>query len=453
MISFGSKMPMGETDGRATPGHEPFCCNLSLMQHSASDNYRIIHVLDHSLPVQSGYSYRTLGIIRGQRDGGWTTIQLTTPRHVVQGPNPEVIDGFAFHRTSWEPGRLAKSIIRDIDQMRCTEGALASLCREFAPTVLHAHSPVLTAYPALRIGRRLNIPVVYEVRALWEDAAVSEGKCWYGGPRYLASRWLETRAMRQAAAVIVICAGLRDEILSRGIPPGKVSIVPNAVDVERLPPLDWRDRELAQRLGLDQGPVLGFIGSFYKYEGLSLLVEALAKITRRFPRAKLLLVGGGPEEGSVRGQVQSMGLGASVIMPGRVPHGDVQRYYSLIDICVYPRLKSRLTDLVTPLKPLESMSQKKLVLASDVGGHRELIQHGETGFLFPAGNSGALAAAVLQLMDQKEDWQRTLQKARRYVEMERTWARVASEYREVYGRLVNEPRSAAGTTPDRYASR
>ena len=119
-----------------------------------------------------------------------------------------------------------------------------------------------------------------------------------------------------------------------------------------------------------------------------------------------------------------------------MPHDQVQRYYELIDVLAYPRLPIRLTELVTPLKPLEAMAQGRLVVASDVGGHRELIRHGETGFLFRAGDAGALVDAVEALFDQPALWPRIRAQARRYVEVERTWAASVARYAAVYDRAL-----------------
>src|SRR5690606_29052867 len=134
--------------------------------------------------------------------------------------------------------------------------------------------------------------------------------------------------------------------------------------------------------GLGGGRVLGFIGSFYGYEGLDLLLAAMPHVLTALPDARLLLVGGGPQEAALVQQARRLGLDSAVIFTGRVPHERVPAYSSLVDAFVFPRRSMRLTELVTPLKPLEAMAKSKLVLASDVGGHRELMEHGKTGWLF-----------------------------------------------------------------------
>jgi glycosyltransferase involved in cell wall biosynthesis len=131
----------------------------------------------------------------------------------------------------------------------------------------------------------------------------------------------------------------------------------------------------------------------------------------------------------------ALGIQDKVFFTGRVPHHEIQRYYSVVDVFAYPRHSMRLTDLVTPLKPLEAMAQGRLLVASDVGGHKELIRDGETGVLFRAGDAASLAAAIVRLLGQRERWPQLREQGRRFVERERSWAGSVGRYREVFGRL------------------
>jgi PEP-CTERM/exosortase A-associated glycosyltransferase len=298
--------------------------------------------------------------------------------------------------------------------------------------LLHAHSPALNGLAALRVGSKHGIPVVYEVRAFWEDAATDHGTSREGGLRYRLTRGLETYVLKRASAVTTICEGLRGDIMARGISGEKVTIIPNAVDVEHFSVGGEPDPVRQQQLGLKGSTVLGFLGSFYAYEGLALLLQALPGILQAAPDVRLLLVGGGPEDQRLRQIVAASGLQDSVIFTGRVPHDEVQQYYNLIDIFVYPRLSMRLTDLVTPLKPLEAMAQGGLVLASDVGGHRELIRPGETGQLFHAGSTDDLQRVVLEMLQDRSGWQVRREAGRRFVEKERTWEASVARYQNVY---------------------
>ena len=394
---------------------------------------RILHVLDHSIPLHSGYTFRTRAILQQQRALGWETFHLTGAKQGVMEVGHEWIDGLDFYRTRQPAGPLdGLPVLNQLAIIDTLAQRLAQVAREVKPDVIHAHSPALNAIAALRVGKKLGIPVVYEIRAFWEDAAVDHGTSKEWGVRYRLTRAMETYALRRVAAATTICEGLRAEIVSRGIPAAKVTVIPNAVDVTDFSVDGARDAALATELGLDGKAVLGFIGSFYAYEGLDVLLEALPAMLKANPTIRVLLVGGGLQDKALKAQAQRLGVADKIIFTGRVPHDQVQRYYNLVDVLVYPRLKMRLTDLVTPLKPLEAMAQGRLLAASDVGGHRELIEDGKTGVLFTAGDPAALAARVLALLAAPSSWAALRAQGRAFVEQERTWARSVARYRQVY---------------------
>ncbi len=400
---------------------------------------KILHVLDHSVPLHSGYTFRTLAILRQQRRMGWETVQLTSPKQGPCGAEAEEVDGFVFHRTKPGAGWLARVPgLWPLEQIDTMTARLRALAEAERPDIIHAHSPALDAWPAIRVGRDLRIPVVYEVRAFWEDAAVDHGTTREGGLRYRLTRAMETAALRRVDAITTICEGLRDDIVARGIDPASVTVIPNAVDIERFPVLDAKDEALLDSLALRDSEVVGFCGSFYAYEGLDLLVRALPAIRARRPRAKLLLVGGGNEEARLRALVGSMQLESAVVFAGRVPNAEIDRYYSLIDVLAFPRKPIRLTELVTPLKPLEAMAQGRVVVASDVGGHRELIRDGETGLLCRAGDVAALADAVVRPLEDVGLRDTLARNGRAYVESERHWAASVGRYAPLYRRLTGQ---------------
>ncbi|MEW6415618.1 MAG: TIGR04063 family PEP-CTERM/XrtA system glycosyltransferase [Pseudomonadota bacterium] len=397
---------------------------------------KILHVFDHTLPLHSGYTFRSAAILRNQRKLGWETFHLSGPKQIDCTLMEEDADGLHFYRTPRPGGLLAKLPGGDpFAVMRAIETRLLGLAREIRPDVIHAHSPVLDAVPAIRVGRQLGIPVVYEIRAFWEDAAVDHGSTREDSLRYKLTRALETWAVKRADAVTVICEGLRGDLVARGIDPGKITVIPNAVDIEKFEMGGRPDPELKLKLGLGASRVLGFIGSFYAYEGLDLLIAALPAILKQMPDVKVLLVGGGPQDAALKQQVMRLDLKDRVIFTGRVPHAEVNRYYDLVDVLVYARHRMRLTDLVTPLKPLEAMAQGRLMVASDVGGHKELIDDGRTGVLFRAGDVDDLAVKVADLLDREADWDAMKQAGRRFVETERNWAASVARYQRVYGGL------------------
>ena len=398
---------------------------------------RILHVFDHTLPLHSGYTFRSAAILRNQRKLGWETDHLSGPKQLNCNAREENAGGLHFYRTPKPKGWLARLPGGDpFAVMGAIEKRLLQLARELRPDVIHAHSPVLDAVPAIRVGRKLGIPVVYEIRAFWEDAAVDHGSTREGSLRYRLTRALETWAVKKADAVTVICEGLRKDLIARGIEAGKITVIPNAVDVEQFSVGGKPDSELEMKLGLGGSRVLGFIGSFYAYEGLDLLIAALPMILRQAPDVKVLLVGGGPQDRELKQQAMALGLKDRVVFTGRVPHDEVNRYYDLVDVLVYARHPMRLTELVTPLKPLEAMAQGRLMVASDVGGHQELIEDGKTGVLFQAGNADDLAGKVVALLQDDAGWDSMKNHGRRFVETERNWTASVARYRGVYGGLA-----------------
>jgi glycogen synthase len=396
---------------------------------------RILHILDHGLPLHSGYTFRTRAILKAQMARGWDVAAVTSPRHGKFDTDEETIDGIRFYRTPRV--NSGPPVIGELREVAAFARRIEAVARRWRPDVLHAHSPVLGAMAAQRVADRLGLPLVYEIRAFWEDAAVGNGTGTEGSWKYRAIRWLETRAVRRADAVAVICEGLKNDLVARGgIDPGKILISPNGVDLGLFgEPLSY-DRALARELGIEGAETIGFIGSFYDYEGLDVLIDAMPALVAARPKLHLVLVGGGPCDAALTAQAAASPVADRIHFVGRVPHQQVERYYSVIDVLVYPRKHMRLTDLVTPLKPLEAMAQRRLVAASDVGGHRELIRDGDTGTLFRPDDPVALAQAVARLFAERDGWDARRERGRAFVEAERSWAINVGRYDSVYQRLA-----------------
>jgi len=399
---------------------------------------KILHILDHSIPLHSGYTFRTRAILEQQKELGWETFHVTSAKHKVAELPVEEVDGLKFYRSKLPTGFFVNlPIINQWSIVKTLTERLDEIIPELKPDVLHAHSPALNGLAAIKAGKKFNIPVVYECRAFWEDAAVDHGTTKEGGLRYRITKHLETYVFKHAQAVTCICEGLRKDIIQRGITEDKITVIPNAVNIEKFNYGEDADPQLRHELGLEDKTVLGFIGSFYAYEGIPLILDALPEIIKHQPNIRLLLVGGGPQEQIIKEKVAKTKLEDYVIFTGRVSHDQVQDYYNQVDIFVYPRLPMRLTELVTPLKPLEAMAQGRLVVASDVGGHKELINDQENGVLFKANDENSLSNSILVLLENKKNWDNMRLAGRKYVEQERNWANSVSNYQRVYPKLVN----------------
>jgi PEP-CTERM/exosortase A-associated glycosyltransferase len=398
---------------------------------------KILHVLDHSIPLHSGYTFRTKAILEQQRALGFETVHLTSAKQGDFDTSPEVIDGLTFYRSQVPDGLLSKlPMLNQVAIIDSLKKALSQVIEKEKPDIIHAHSPSLNGLAASWAAKKYNLPFVYEIRAFWEDAAVDHGTCKEGDLKYRLTRSSENKVIKAADAVTVICQGLKDDLVQRGVDANKITLIPNAVAYEKFTERQVDENAkavLAKKLNVDDACVLGFIGSFYAYEGLDLILESMQELAKRDKKYVLLLVGGGPEDKRLKQMVADFGLEQNVIFTGRVPHDEVANYYDLIDLLVFPRKSMRLTELVTPLKPLEAMAQRKLVLASDVGGHHELITHGENGYLFKADNVADLTRNVEEITS--TDNSEVLSNGLTFVKEVRNWAVSVSNYKPIYEAL------------------
>jgi PEP-CTERM/exosortase A-associated glycosyltransferase len=423
------------------------------MAPEAAGMRRALHVLDHSLPLRDGYVSRTLGLVDALRGEGWESELFTGPRQPGARAPEEESGGRRFHRAPGFRAGTWPPLLREWAEMAHATRRLMEVATRLRPDLLHAHSPGLGVLPALRVARALGLPVVYEVRAFWEDAAADQGRGAEAGPRWRAVRAFDTWLFRRVHGVGAICEGLRADIVARGIEASRVRLLPNAVDVARFRPLPPADAAARRAAGLvADGPVVGFVGSLYRYEGIDLLVDAAAMLARAHPSLSFVVVGGGMEEDALRRRVAAAGLGARFAMRGRVDNAEVERHYAAMDVLAYPRRSMRLTELVTPLKPLEAMAMGRVVLASDVGGHRELVEDGATGFLFAPGDAGALATAIDRALGARDAWPAMRARARRFVEVERGWARTASLCARLYREAASRAADGARFMPGPAAS-
>ena len=415
---------------------------------------RILHVLDHSPPVHSGYAFRSQSLLLAQKRRGWDPIAVTSPKHYSSWNGhwreTEEIGSLRYYRTRkvWCNAWPLESELRIM--ITLAKRIHAITVRE-APDLLHAHSPILNGIPALWISWRLGIPLVYEVRALWEDAAVDHGTYGPYSWRYKLVKALETWVCRKAEQVTVISDGLRDDLIERGVPPDKLTVVPNGVDVDLFCPRT-PDRSRFTNWNLQGKTVIGFIGSFFRYEGLDLLVAAMARLTNTRSDVVLLLVGGGEMEAELKEQITRLNLEQHVVMPGSIPQDSIADIYALVDVLVCPRHSIRLTEVVTPLKPLEAMAMGRAVLASDVGGHRELIQNGLTGLLFAAGSVSALVQALERLLDDSDFRHALGTQGAAWVRQERLWDKTTGAYAEVYSKALESGRSRLGGSKSHLTS-
>lgn len=391
---------------------------------------RILHVLHTSLPFVCGYSIRSERILSLQRDAGMHVAVLTSAQQPGEASD-QTLDGIAYFRTACP--KLMRSPIREIQLMHALFGRLGPAIDRFQPDIVHAHSPVLVGLPAYFAAERRGLPLVYEVRDLWENASVDRGKFAAWSVPYRAARRVETWLLRRADAVITIGEALRNELQARV--GHDVAVTPNGVDPELFRPgqaeQDWK------RVWNPRGDqVIAYVGSFQPYEGLDVLLKAMRLITAKRTGVRLLVAGDGPERKALESFVDEEGLRDRVTFAGHLPHSRVKEIYSVADLLVYPRIATLTTQLTTPLKPLEALSMQKAVLASDLPAIRELVSNMETGVLFEPGNPTDLMEKALRLLDDPSLRIRLGGEGRARIVRERQWSASVARYEPIYRRLL-----------------
>jgi glycosyltransferase involved in cell wall biosynthesis len=410
---------------------------------------RILHLLTNSLPYrQAGYTVRAQSIGRSQIEVGLdpqfaTRAAFPLNMGVLRAPRQERVDGVTYHRLApgLDPGAGPERIAVE------TARAAARLVERLRPAILHPASNFLNAQVALALRDRFGLPVVYEVRGFLEDTWLSRqqrGDDGDDGPtpeapdadRYRGEKAVETDVMLAADAVVTLSETMRADILARGCHPDAVVVVPNAVEVERFTPRP-RDDDLAASLGIQPDEtVLGYVSTMWAYEGIRFLIQAAAILRDRGRRVRVLLVGDGEDRPALEAEARRLGVhDGTVIFAGRVPHADVQRYYSVIDVFVVPRTNDRVSRLVTPLKPYEAMALERAVVVSGVDALLEIVSNGETGLSFRPEDPIDLADVVEPLLDDPGRRAALGGAARAWVAEHRTWRQNGERYRALYERL------------------
>lgn len=405
---------------------------------------KVLHVLMGSLPDISGYAIRSQEILVAQRRLGLEVCAITSPyqkQMVASGNQSEVIQGIRYYRTNlWktpqEDGkRSLDHFVKKYLLWRHFKREIARVCQIMKPDLIHGHSYFYSGYPASRVAQTLGVPFVYELRGLIQDSGASRSKFKESSLQYQYIDYMERKTMKSAVKVVTISRPLVEYVQAQGLSHDKVALVPNGVDTTRFCPIP-KDDELIQKYQLSNKVTLGFIGSFFAFEGLEFLLKGFHKIVSEERKVLLFLVGAGEMTDQLKRLTRELNLQDSVIFTGKVSHSDILRYYSVIDIFLYPRLKEKLTEIVTPLKPLEAMAMGKAVVGSDVGGLRELIDDGNTGLLFKAGELEGFVSICLQLIRDQELRRILGIAAKDRMVQERDWLKLAERYRTLYNSLI-----------------
>jgi len=386
---------------------------------------RVLHVVDVA-PEQrlSGYTIRTRYVLEAQLQLGIEPSVLSLSDLPVDDPTSAVA-GVPSHRPGLGRFRKRSAFLFK----RRWRAAVEAVARECRAELIHAHAPFACAWPALDAARALDIPLLYEVRGLWHETKRANGT--QTDPiDYRVRERLERRCCRAADAVVAISDGLRRHLESAyGV--RHVHVVPNGVayhafaDAPKGPP--------PPALEGIAGLKLGFVGSVRPLENLDVAVRGLRRLRDLGYDVSLVIVGDGTGLEALRGLAGSEGVADRVHILGRVPHEQIADYYAGMDLLVFPRARSLVSEIVTPLKPLEAMAMGKPVLVSDVGGLLELV--GDAGLRFRAGDAQDFARVVGEVAADPGLAQATVPELRKRAQ-ERDWLEVAKRYPPIYAEIL-----------------
>lgn len=401
---------------------------------------RAVYFLHSSLPYASGgYAVRAHGIAHALHTSGIDIKPYTRPNFPFDAsdlidenehlPQVQTIDDIPYQRLH---GTVSRGSNNETLYMQDCINKFEAVLRAERPEVVHGRSTYLIALPALIAARRCGIPFVYEISGLWEIVHESRTDAKSKRRDTDTIRLLEKITAENADHVFTLTEAMRQEMISRGVSPEKITLTPNCVAPEKFIP-QTRDDARAAALGIpDNVPVIGYIGSFVDYEGLDDLIEACATIAQKGQDFRLLLVGDGTAFNNIREVVSNSGIEDKIILTGRVPHDEVSSYYSLIDICPFPRKAWPVCEMVSPLKPLEAMAMGKAILVSSVAALAEMVTDNVTGCVFKKSDTADLGHK-LEVLLQNEALRQTIGNAARdWAVQNRNWGIVSDHIIQKY---------------------
>ena len=412
---------------------------------------KILHVLYQSLPSIYGSCLRSRDILYSQKEIGLAPIAITSPfqKGLEVGIKKDEIDTITYHRTSNDknveaPSETGASLLIKVQKSLRLLNFIRSidkLAKQEKPDIIHAHATFFCAFAAWRVARKRGIPMVYEVRSLWEENALDRKRTFLNKRIHWLIKSLETKAMKLADQVVVINDNLFDNIVARGIEKKKIIVIPNAVNTTYIENLksNFEFTNGQNRKDIEQKPiVLGYIGTISPIEGLDMLIEVLHKINKTHKdRFILKIFGQGIMLPELMDLLKDYDI-KNVFFKGSITPSNILNAYNEVDIIINPRTRSKLTDTVTPLKPLEAMAYQKLVIASDVGGMKELISDKETGLLFEADDKESLFNLLEFIVNDypNELTSSIIEKATDFVNNNRNWILNAKKYKKNYETLL-----------------
>lgn len=393
---------------------------------------KILHIAYQSLPHISGSSIRSRDIFSSQKKIGIDLLVITSPfQNGISNNEIDIIDEIRHYRTyNQNPEDLVSeqrsSLFKRIKKLFSIRQFIKTIDKIYKvekPNIIHAHGTFYCAFAALYLKVKYKVPFCYEVRSLWEEREVERANTYLRKLQPKVIRKLETFSMNKADQIIVINENLKQDLIERGL--SNIKVIPNAVNLSLIKKI-----KKPQRNSLN----FGYIGTINPIEGLDNIVKVWKKLENEGYQNIFHIYG----EGSCLEELRSLTLSLEtkrVIFHGSIDSNEVNKAFDNIDVIVNPRVKSKITDTVTPLKPLEAMAHQKLVVASDVGGMKELIKNDVNGLLFEHDNIDSLERTLKQVIGDGINHQ-IVENALNYVKENKSWESNAYYYKKIYQNLL-----------------
>lgn len=391
---------------------------------------RVLHLLQSSLPYkQTGYAFRSQALLECQQHAGIKVLAVTppwfgTPSAPALHPSldwwDEPVEGVPYRHLKWT---MPDKPLVDHDLVEWYAELVLRVVEEFQPMILHAHTGHFNALAALAVRSRCGLPVVYEVRNLWEDSLTANGVIRSDGEMYRYYRKIETDCMQHVDCVLTLCAAMETELRERGV--SSIEITPHCIDSSLI-------QKAAPSTRWVNSPIVGFFGALNRYEGLDTLLNALALPICQTRQVHALIVGAGPCHAQLQDLAQSLGIAHRVRMLGAQPGLTVLGLYQRVDCVAIPRIASRVAQLVTPIKVLEALASGKPVIASRVAALTEVVVDRQTGLVFQPDCPEELAQAIATLVDHPTLGQQLGAQARAYVTKRHNWPTMEQTYLRLY---------------------
>ena len=423
-------------------------------QKISSKGKNIIYHASQSMPhTSSGYAIRTHGLTSSLNSKGYdvdVVLRNGYPldRSDFKGDVVNAVEeienvSYYFSHTNPEESSLINyQEVYNFNMLKEYENqairSIISSAKKSKPIAIHSASNFVVGLAGARAAKALGIPSIYEIRGFWHLTQSTKREGYEGSDHYSLSERLEIQTAKESDYVFTITNALKDILVENGVNESKISVLPNAVDSSKFDIIP-KDKNLEKELGFDGKVVIGYIGSFVKYEGLDLLLEACSILKEKHGDIfRLLLVGDGDTMQQLRRTARFLQLEDQVVFTGRVSHDEVQKYYSLIDIAPLPRKGLRVCELVSPLKPFEAMGSGKVLVTSSVQALAEIVQDGVTGLVFEKDNSQDLAEKLeIALLD--ENLRSDIgTNANKWVKENHSWDVISERVTKIYDKILED---------------